>query len=47
MKMFNKDTRKRCHQDKKHPIKMYSTENHMNPGKVPPELKNFTMTECV
>ena len=35
---------KKCRKDK-NPIKMYSAENHMDPGKVPAELQDMTVVE--
>lgn len=44
MKMFNENTCFRCHKDKSH-IKMLSSENNMNPGKVPNVLSDLSIVE--
>lgn len=45
MNMFNTEICKRCSLDTKNKVKMYSDENNMNPGKVPPELADLSMIE--
>ena len=35
----------RCHVDKKGTVKMFSKENLLDPGTVPPELQGLTQVE--